>query len=160
TGKIKSPLLRVKRGRWSLSVPVEIDVERRAGTAGRVLAVDVGINTAAVGAIVDEDGTVRERFFERRSDSDREHRLMARIRARARLATRHGGRLQSGFCRGDYRRLAQLADDQAHQISRRLVNRAIEADCQAIALEQLKRFRPTGGKRRSVLKARFHRWYH
>jgi IS605 OrfB family transposase len=159
-GRAMSPLLKCKRGCWSLSVPIEIDIERRAEPPGRVLAIDVGMNTTAAGAIVDVDGTVHARFFERRSDSDREHRLMARIRARARVAGRHGGRLQRGFCQATYRQLRHLADDQAHQISRRIVNRAIAGDCQAIVLEQLKGFRPTGGKRRSHLKARFHRWYH
>lgn len=161
-GKSLSPLLTLKGKRWSLSIPEKFTPRHKPSKQppNRVLAVDVGINTAATWAVVDAQGTVHDRGFIRRSDKDREHRLMQRIRKRARKHTRHGSRLPSGFCAQDHRRLKQLADNQAHQISRKLVNQAVDAGCQAIVVEQLKGWRPRAGRKRSPMKAKFHRWFH
>ncbi|XKH60956.1 IS200/IS605 family accessory protein TnpB-related protein [Halomonas sediminis] len=65
-----------------------------------------------------------------------------------------------GFCRRDHQRLTHLADNQAHQISRQLVNLAFDHGCQAIAVEDLKGWRPKAGNKRTPMKARFHRWFH
>lgn len=110
--------------------------------------------------MVDAQGTVRDRGFLRRSDKDREHHLMQRIRKKARKHIRHGGRLPAGFCSQDHRRLKQLADNEAHQISRGLVDLAVKLACQAVVVEQLKGWRPKAGRKRSPMKARFHRWFH
>ena len=161
-GKSLSPLLVQKGKRWSLSIPEKFVPTRKVSKQppNRVLAVDVGINTAATWAVVDAQGTVHERGFLRRSDKDREHHLMQRIRTKARKHTRHGSRLPEGFCSQDHRRLKQLADNEAHQISRKLVGLAIKFDCQAIVVEQLKGWRPKAGRKRSPMKAKFHRWFH
>ncbi|WP_283241861.1 IS200/IS605 family accessory protein TnpB-related protein [Halomonas sp. PGE1] len=45
-------------------------------------------------------------------------------------------------------------------MSRRLVNLALEHDCQAVVVENLKGWRPKGGRKRTPMKARFHRWFH
>ena len=74
--------------------------------------------------------------------------------------TRHGSRLPPGFCRPDHQRLTHLADNQAHQISRQLVNLALDHGCEGIAVENLKDWRPKAGKKRTPMKARFHRWFH
>lgn len=63
---------------------------------------------------------------------------MASIRQAAKKHTRHGSRLPPGFCRRDHQRLTHLADNQVHQISRQLVNLALDHHCQAIAVENLK----------------------
>lgn len=161
-GNSLSPLLTMKGNRWSLSLPEEFEPDKGSSkqSPDRVLAVDVGINTAATWAVVDAQGTVHDRGFLRRSDKDREYRLMQRIRKAARKQTRHGSKLPKGFCAQDHRRLKQLADNQAHQISRRLVDQALTSDCQAIVVEQLKGWRPSAGRRRSPMKAKFHRWFH
>lgn len=166
-GKSLSPLLVQKGKRWSLSLPEKFAPantpskkapSKKAPT--RVLSVDVGINTAATWAVVDADGTVHERGFLRRSDKDREHHLMQRIRTKACEHTRHGSLLPPGFCSQDHRRLKQLSDNEAHQISRTLVDLAVQYDCQAIVVEQLKGWRPKAGRKRSPMKAKFHRWFH
>ncbi|KUJ86318.1 MAG: IS605 family transposase OrfB, partial [Halomonas sp. 54_146] len=46
------------------------------------------------------------------------------------------------------------------QISRQLVNLTLDHHCQAIAVENLKGWRPKAGKKRTPMKARFHRWFH
>lgn len=160
-GQAKAPLLTCKGKRWSLSLPEQFTPEKvSSNPPARVLAVDVGINTAATWAVVDACGTVRGRGFARRSDKDREYRLMQRIRKKARRHTRHGCHLPPGFCARDHRRLQQLADNQAHQISRKLVNQALTSGCQAVVVEDLKGWRPTAGRKRTSMKARFHRWFH
>ncbi|WP_220254457.1 RNA-guided endonuclease TnpB family protein, partial [Vreelandella rituensis] len=160
-GKAKSPLLTTNGRQWQLSLPEQFDPPKPAkGAPDRVLAVDVGINTAATWAVVDAQGTVHARGFLSRMDKDREYRLMQRIRRQARKQTRHGSRLPPGFCRRDHHRLTSLADNQAHQISRQLVNLAFDHGCQAMAVEDLKGWRPKAGKKRTPMKARFHRWFH
>ena len=160
-GTAKSPLLKVSGKRWTLSLPEEFEPRRISKQPPqRVLAVDVGINTAATWAAVDDQGTVRDRGFIRRSDKDREYGLMQRIRTKARKQTRHGNRLPPGFCARDHQRLKNLADNQAHQISRRLVDQAVESGCHAIVVEDLKGWRPKAGGKRTPMKQRFHRWFH
>ena len=159
-GQSKSPLLTFNGKQWGLSLPEQFEPVKPARMPKRVLAVDVGINTAATWAVVDDQGTVHARGVLRRSDKDREHRLMQRIRAKARKHTRHGSRLPAGFCSRDHQRLKRLADNEAHQISRRLMNLALQHQCQAVVAENLKGWRPKAGRKRSPMKARFHRWCH
>lgn len=160
-GQAKSPLLTFNGRQWKLSLPEAFEPPPPTRhEPKRVLAVDVGINTAATWAVVDVQGTVHARGFIHRSDKDREHRLMQRIRRKARKQTRHGSRLPPGFCGRDHDRLTCLADNEAHQISRRLVNLALAHDCQAVVAENLKGWRPKGGRKRTPMKARFHRWFH
>lgn len=159
-GTAKSPLLTFNGKQWGLSLPEQFIPATPVRTPTRVLAVDVGINTAATWAVVDDQGTVRARGFLRRSDKDREHRLIQCIRYKARKHTRHGTRLPLEFCARDHQRLKQLADNQAHQISRRLITLALEHECQAVIAENLKGWRPKAGRKRSSMKSRFHRWFH
>lgn len=159
-GTAKSPLLTFNGKQWGLSLPEQFEPAKPVRTPKRVLAVDVGINTAATWAVVDDQGTVHTRGFLRRSDKDREYRLMQRIRSKARKQTRHGSRLPAGFCTRDHQRLKRLADNQAHQITRKLVNLALAHDCEMVVAEDLKGWRPKAGRKCSPMKARFHRWFH
>jgi len=95
-------------------------------------------------AVVDDQRTVHTRWLLRRSDKDREHRLMQRIRTKARKQTRH----------------KLLADHEAHQINRKLINLAVANHCEAVVAENLKGWRPKAGRKRPAMKARFHRWFH
>jgi putative transposase len=161
-GKAMSPLLVFTGKRWQLSRPVKLDIPLRKPNdySGRVLSIDVGINTAATAAVVDRHGTVLDRKFLHRSDKDREHQLMQRIRRKARKQTRHGNRLPTGFAKNEHRRLKQLMNNASHQLSREIVNIAKLNNCDAIVVERLKGFRPKKGAKRSTLKSKFHRWFH
>ena len=162
-GKQHSPLLACDhRHRHFLSVPVQItiDLPDKDEWTGRVMAIDVGINTAATTAVVDASGTVLHREFFPRSDKDREHKIMAGIRAAAKKATGHGAPLYRGFCAARYRRLRNMAIEQAHRISRKIVDRAKAMGCDAVIVEHLKGWRPRAGRKRSTMKMRFHRWFH
>lgn len=133
-------MLIVKGNRWGLSVPVAHQVAPpKTSDVDRVLAVDVGINTAATWAVVDSTGTGHDRGCLDRSDEDRAYRLMARIRSAAASHTRHGSRLSAGFKAADHRRLKQMASNAAHQISRQLVNKALDSGCQAVIVENTSR---------------------
>lgn len=161
-GEQLSPLLVFKNKRWMLSIPQQLNVslKDKKTFSKKVLAVDVGINTDAVCAVVDKYGTVYERKFFNRQDKDRVYRLMQRIRNKARKQTRHGNKLFKGFCSRTYRQLQHVNQNQAHHISRYIVNMAIANGCDAVVVENLKFFRPRGGKKGSALRMRFHNWYH
>lgn len=160
-GKAMSPLLTLKGRQWALSTPVKLDIPLKdnADFSGYVLAVDIGINTSAVCAVVDKFGTVVHRVFLDRTDKDRAYHIMQRIRTKARKATRHGNKLDSGFCGKSHRILRNLSHNQAHQISRQIVDLAMQFNCDAIILENLKYWRPKAGRRRSTMKMRFHTWF-
>jgi len=160
-GKAMSPLLTLKGKQWALSTPVKLDIPLKSKTdfSGYVLAVDIGIKTSAVCAVVDKFGTVVHRAFFDRTDKDRTHHIMQRIRKKARKATRHGNKLDTVFCSKYHRILRNLNDNQAHQISRQIVNLAHEYQCDAIVIENLKYWRPKAGRKRSTMKMRFHTWF-
>jgi len=159
--KPHSPQLTVKGKHWGLSVPVTTTVTLpEPAHVDRVLSVDVGINTAATWAVVDATGTVPDRGFLDRRDKDRSHRLMARIRSAAMAHTRRGSPLPPGFAAADHRRLRQLSQNEAQQISRQLINTAMAHGCQAVVVENLKGWKPKAGRQRSTLKQRFHRGFH
>lgn len=159
-GEALSPLLSLKNKKWSLSLPQEFKTPKQKPNPSRMLSFDVGINTCVTWAVVDQTGTVHARGFIKRSDKDQEQRLMQRIRLKARKQTRHASLLPLGFCARSHQKLTNLADNESHQISRRVLNLAIAHNCQGIVAENLKGFRPKAGKKRSPMKARFHRWFH
>lgn len=160
-GKAMSPLLTLKGKQWALSMPVKMNVplKDKANYSGRVLAVDIGINTAATCAVVDKFGTVVHRQFIDRTDKDRTYQIMQRIRSKARKATRHDNKLDSGFCSSHHRQQRNLSHNQAHRISRQIIDLAIDFECDAIVLENLKYWRPKAARKRSVMKMRFHTWF-
>jgi IS605 OrfB family transposase len=161
-GEKLSPLLTLKGKQWALSVPSKINAptKKKDAFSGKLLSVDVGINTAATCAIVDKTGTVFHRKFFDRTDKDRVYQLMQRIRNTARKQTRHGNKLPNGFCLHEQRRLRQSNLNQVHQISRQIVSLAQRQQCDAIVLENLKYWRPSAGKKRSSMKMKFHNWFH
>lgn len=160
-GKDMSPLLVCKKGKWSLGIPTKMNVVMKEYSrhSGFVLAVDMGINTAATCAVVDKFGTVVHREFLDRTDKDQTYQIMQRIRSKARKATRHGNKLNKGFCQRSHQKLKRINDNQSHQMSRDIVNLAARFDCDAIILENLKYWRPKGGKKRTTMKMKFHTWF-
>lgn len=167
-GLFLSPTLVQRNKRFYLSEPVksEIQLKSKKQFSGKVLAVDSGINTTAVCAVVDKDGTVHDRFFIDRSDKDRENKRCARIAKAARQYTRHNHqskkthKLPKGFCAHDYERLRHLASNQAHHISKQIVQLALKHGCDAIVFEDLKGWKPKAGRKGGQTKQNFHRWHH
>jgi IS605 OrfB family transposase len=153
--EIKSPALIVNQKRCKLSVPFKINPPKREGNC--VCAVDIGINTLATVSIVYPDGTVTARKFIHPSvDIDRRDKRLTRISKKARLTKN----LSKGFCSTWYRKARQYNQNIAQQTSKQIVDFAEEYGALVIVFEQLKGWRPKGGRKRSTLKQRFHGWLH
>lgn len=128
---------------------------------GRVCAIDVGINNAAVAAVVDHTGTVIARKFLTcgRHNAQRDH-LNTAISKKQRQTNRKvtSSRIGRGFCKRLYRRIAGLSLDAARRLASALVAFACAHGAQALVLEDLKGWRPTGRGARQ--RQRFHRFQH
>ncbi|HAA29134.1 MAG TPA: transposase [Cyanobacteria bacterium UBA8553] len=153
--KTLSPYLMVNHKGVYLSVPFGLKPEKLKGD--RVCAVDVGINTLATASIVGSDGTVTARkFLHPAADIDHRDRLFKRISRMARLTKK----LHKGFCNSLYRKARHINQNLAQQVSRQIVNFARGNGASVIVFEQLKNWKPKGGRKRSTLKQKFHGWLH
>lgn len=154
-GIVKSPTL-VLNWRCHLAVPVEL-TPQRLPDAERACAVDVGINSLATASIVSPDGTVAaRRFFHPAADIDRRDKRATLIRRKACKTAK----LSKGFGRTWYRKARRINENMAQQTSRQLVDFALAQEADVIVLEDLKGWRPKGGRKRSGLRQRFHHWLH
>ncbi|MGC9504275.1 IS200/IS605 family accessory protein TnpB-related protein [Baaleninema sp.] len=154
-GSIKSPYLVVSQKHCHLAVPFEITPPQWETDV--VCAVDVGINTLATASIVCPDGTVLARkFIHPASDIDRRDKQANIIRQKARKTKT----LHRGFAKTPYRKAKGINANIAQQVSRQIVNFALEHGASTIVFEDLKGWRPKGGRKRSNLKQKFHGWLH
>jgi IS605 OrfB family transposase len=155
TGSIKSPYLVISEKHCHLAVPFGIIPPKWETDV--VCAVDVGINTLATASIVCPDGTVLARkFIHPASDIDRRDRQANIIRHKARKTKT----LHRGFAKTPYRKAKGINANIAQQVSRRIVNFALDHGASTIVFEDLKGWRPKGGRKRSSLKQKFHGWLH
>lgn len=156
--KARSPSLVLAETGTYLSVPFEV-YPPKLGKTERVCGVDLGINTIAVASIIEPDGTVTARhFFKCAADIDRRDKMLQAIRNKARLTMGKTGKLYKGFCKEIYRRAGNINKQIAQLVSRQLVNWASLNGAAVIVFENLKGWRPKGGKRGSSLRQRFHGW--
>ncbi len=154
-GAIKSPYLVVSQKHCHLAVPFGIVPPKWETDV--VCAVDVGINTLATASIVCPDGTVLARkFIHPSSDIDRRDKQANIIRQKARKTKT----LHRGFAKTPYRKVRGINANIAQQVSRQIVNFALEYGASTIVFEDLKGWRPKGGRKRSSLKQKFHGWLH
>lgn len=152
----KSPYLIVNSKASHLSVPFQIKTPKLANKES-VLAVDLGINTTATVSIVNFGGTVSHReFIHPGRDIDRRDKRLKRISRKASLT----GKLCKGFARGLYRKAGNINREIGQKVSARLIKIAKQYNVKYIVFEHLKNWRPKGGKKRSVLRQRFHGWLH
>ncbi len=155
-GQMKSPSLVVGSRRCHLSMPFQIKPDRLP-TGKVVAAFDLGMNTLATGSLISRDGTVAGRvFLNPAADIDRRNRQADLIRQKARKTAK----LSRGFCKGHYRKARHINEHIAQIISRQMVDWALLHQVSVIVLENLKGWRPRGGKKGSSLKQRFHHWLH
>lgn len=167
----KSPSLIVNDKSCHLSVPFKIKRPQLKDT-GRVLAIDLGINTTATASIVNFDGTVTHReFIHPGRNIDRRDKRLKRVSKKARLTSRllggklptqnaTYGKLSKGFARGLYRKAGNINREIGQKVSARLVKIAKQYGVKYIVFEHLKGWRPRSGRKRSTLKQRFHGWLH
>ncbi|MGK7925033.1 MAG: IS200/IS605 family accessory protein TnpB-related protein [Spirulina sp.] len=111
--------------------------------------------------VVKSDGTVTAReFFHPAADIDRRDKRLQSIRHKAKLTVGSGGKLPSRFCQKTYSKCHRINKEIAQQISRQIVNLALIHGATVIVFENLKDWRPKGGRKRSNLKQKFHGWLH
>lgn len=158
SNKQLSPYLIEKNGKWQLAVPFHCKPENIEGV-NRVVSVDQGINTTAVVSVVDLAGTVIHReFIHPGKDIDRRDKRLKSIAKKASKTMGRQGKLHKGFCSNTYRKCRNINRQIAHQVSKKIVQIALDFDCSVIAFEYLKNWKPKGGKKRSNLKQKFHGW--
>lgn len=158
TNQIKSPSLIVNDQSCHLSVPFECHPEKVKGS-GVVVAVDLGINTTATASVVSRDGTVIHReFIHPGRDIDRRDRRLKSVSQRAKKTMGKGGKLGLGFCKNTDRKCRHINQQIGHIVSKRITSIAQNYSADAIVFEDLKGWKPKGGKKRSNLKQRFHGW--
>ncbi len=149
-----SPTLVVRNGSASLSVPYWIPIVKGNQT-DKYCGVEMGINTTAVCSIVDESGLVHARKFIHDGKSlDKRDKHLARIRRKAKLTKK----LHKGFAKVHYRKAANISKNIANQTAKQIINFAIANNATTVVIENLRNWKPKGGKRKSSLKQRFHGW--
>ncbi|MGB3239953.1 MAG: hypothetical protein WBB29_16775 [Geitlerinemataceae cyanobacterium] len=158
TNQMKSPSLIISDKSCHLSVPFECHPEKIKG-AGLVVAVDLGINTTATVSVVSQDGTVIHReFIHPGRDIDRRDKRLKSVSMRAKKTMGKGGKLCQGFCQNTYRKCRNINQQIGQIVSLRITQIAQSESANAIVFENLKGWKPKGGKKRSNLKQRFHGW--
>ncbi|NEP48414.1 MAG: IS200/IS605 family element transposase accessory protein TnpB, partial [Moorea sp. SIO3C2] len=124
-----------------------------------VTAVDLGINTTATIAVVTHDGTVIHReFIHPGRDIDRRDKRLKSVSVRASKTMGKGGKLHKGFCSKTYQKCRRINNQIGHTVSKRIVEIAEKFNSGAIVFENLKGWKPKGGRKRSNLRQRFHGW--
>ncbi|NEP34190.1 MULTISPECIES: transposase [unclassified Moorena] len=158
TNKMMSPLLVFNDRYCHLSVPFTCKPEKRKPEAN-VTAVDLGINTTATVAVVTDDGTVIHcEFIHLGRDIDRRDKRLKSVSKRASKTMGKGGKLHIGFCSKTYQKCQRINTQISHVVSRRIVGISEKFNSEVIVFENLKGWKPRGGKRRSNLRQRFHGW--
>lgn len=157
--KSLSPSLVINRKGVFLAVPFKI-ISPKLGKPQLVCGVDLGLNTIAVASIVSPDGTVTARKFFNScaADIDRRDKRLQAIRHKARLTMGKTGKLYKGFCKSIYRKAQNINRQICQLISKQLITWAQSQRATVIVFENLKNWRPKGGKKGSTLRQRFHGW--
>jgi IS605 OrfB family transposase len=155
---LMSPSLIVGNKKCHLSMPFHCRPKKGERT-DTVLAVDLGINTTATIAVVGFDGTVIHReFIHPGRDIDRRDKRLKSVSVHAAKTMGKGGNLHKGFCSNTYRKCRNINQQIGHIVSKTIVSIAEEWQVNAIVFENLKNWKPKGGKKRSTLRQRFHGW--
>ena len=158
SNKMMSPSLVINNRGFYLSVPFACKPEKRKPEAN-VTAVDLGINTTATIAVVTHSGTVIHReFVHPGRDIDRRDKRLKSVSTRASKTMGKGGKLHKGFCSKTYEKCRRINHQIGHIVSKRIVEVAKQFNSEAIVFENLKDWKPKGGKKRSNLRQKFHGW--
>ena len=66
--------------------------------------------------------------------------------------------MHKGFAKTHYRKAANINKNLARQTAKQIINFAITNNATTVVIENLRNWKPKGGKRKSSLKQRFHGW--
>lgn len=158
SNKMLSPSLIFNESACHLSVPFECHPAKRKAVDNAV-GVDLGINSTATISVVNFDGTVIHReFIHPGRGIDRRDTRLKSISTKAKKTMGKGGVLHKGFCRNIYRKCHNINEQIGHTVSQRIVEIAKTYNSAAIVFENLKGWKPRGGRKGSTLRQRFHGW--
>ena len=158
SNKMLSPSLIFNEVSCHLSIPFECHPDKQESSSN-VVGVDLGVNSTATVTVVNFNGTVIHReFIHPGRDIDRRDKRLKSISALAKRTMGKGGKLHKGFCRSIYRKCHNINEQIGHIVSRRIVEIAKAHSSAAIVFENLKGWKPRGGRKRSTLRQRFHGW--
>ncbi|KST66862.1 IS200/IS605 family accessory protein TnpB-related protein [Mastigocoleus testarum] len=159
--KIQSPALVVNKNKCQLSMPVQIK-KVVFEESDFVCSVDMGINNAATASIVGRDGTVKARnFVNPARDIDRRNQrrmMIAKKSKQTRDITKSD--FIKGFCRGLYRKSANINLEISRKVVRGIVSFAKSHNIKLIVFENLAGWKAKAGRKKSLQKQKFHLWCH
>ncbi|MBS4007862.1 MAG: IS200/IS605 family accessory protein TnpB-related protein [Clostridium sp.] len=152
--KLESPTLIYKKHGFEIHVPVlqaPVRNLRKASVLAqeaslKICAVDQGVGNHAACTIQDIEGRVNASLFlsGARDNHLRKQLLEQVVRLQKKTMTIPEG---ESFARDLWRKIRNLDDDIAHQVSRRIVDFAKEHNARVIVFEHLSNFRPIKGTR-------------
>ncbi|MCC5667289.1 IS200/IS605 family accessory protein TnpB-related protein [Nostoc sp. CHAB 5784] len=159
--EIQSPALVVNKNKCQLSMPVKIKKVDREDSEF-VCSVDMEINNAATASIVGKNGTVKARkFINPARDIDRRNqRRMMIKRKSSQTANITKQKLSNGFCRGLYRKSANVNLEISRKVTRGIIEFAKSHNIKVIVFENLSGWKAKAGKKGSLQKQKFHLWCH
>ncbi len=159
--ELKSPTLVINQKTCQLSMPVQVKKVAKQ-ESDFVCSVDMGINNAATASIVGKDGTVKARkFINPARDIDRrnQRRMMITKKSKqTRSITKSD--LAKGFCKGLYRKSANINLEISRQVMRGIIKFAQANDVKVIVFENLAGWKAKAGRKGSLQKQKFHLWCH
>lgn len=159
--EIQSPLLVVSKNKCQLSMPVQIKRVDREDSEF-VCSVDMGINNAATASIVGKNGTVKARKFinpARDIDCRNQRRMMIKKKS-SQTAKITKEMLSRGFCKGLYRKSANINLEISRKVMRGIVEFAKIHSVKVIVFENLSGWKAKAGRKGSLQKQKFHLWCH
>ena len=155
-GTVLNPKLVFEYNKFYLEFPVKYNTRKFPRDVPleeqTVLAVDLGLNHGAACSVVDASGTILAREFDPfKADTDRILHIINLIRRKA--ASSGKGQSLASL----YTRLRGLKENFAKQLSRWIVNLAVQYHVYGIVLENLGSIHKRG-KKRGSLRSRVHHW--
>ncbi|UKO98129.1 IS200/IS605 family accessory protein TnpB-related protein [Nostoc sp. UHCC 0870] len=159
--EIQSPALVVNKNKCQLSMPVQIKKVDREDS-DFVCSVDMGINNAATASIVGRNGTVKARkFINPARDIDRRNQRRMMIRKKSsQTSNLTKQKLPTGFCKGLYRKSANINLEISRKVMRGIVELAKTHNVKVIVFENLSGWKAKAGRKGSLQKQKFHLWCH
>jgi len=93
-----------------------------------------------------------------KADIDRRDKRLKSVSMRAKKTMGKGGKLGKGFCKNTDRKCRNINQQIGNIVSKQIAEIAQKYSADAIVFEDLKGWKPKGGKKRSNLKQKFHGW--
>ena len=154
--KIGAIQLVIRNGWYYFVVPIKKDIKIKKSE--NVVSADLGLRNSAVISVLHEDGKISDvEFVKYHHLLDKVRHLWNRIDELKSMLPE--GQRTSKRIHRYWRKIARVNNWIAHNISRKLVNIAVENDCM-VALEDLRRLRPSKGRMSRKTNRKLANWIH